>query len=232
MIRGIKIATIIYCFGLFQTMLHAQNLKEDMFKVAEKYQAYSFKMNIEMKINHWKSDEPSKVEKGIVKKQGDNYFSDFGDQTTIKNKRYSLMLLKQEKYIQYIDLTQLAKNDSSGYQHDYLEILKADTTNYNRNAKLISADDKGKEYEVKVADGPIKKMRLKISNNYVLQQITYFYEKTEESPVKEVIITYNNVVFNPTFVSDEFSEKKYFRIVNGKAILTSTYKDYTILKGN
>ena len=72
-------------------------------------------------------------------------------------------------------------------------------------------------------------MTLSASNT--LKQVKYFYERSENNPTKEVVISYKNVQFNPTFGKNEFSEKKYFNKINGTEVLTVSYNNYTLLKG-
>ncbi len=210
----------------------SQNYKDDIIKMNEKYQNVSFKMNIEMQVYHWNNTEANIVEKGIVKKQQDNYHSEFGDKITFKNKKYNILVLKNEKIITYLELANYSNDANvSQNQMDILTSFKTDTTNLNKYIKLISSTKETKTYEIPLGQNGIEKMHLKISANYVMQQVTYFYEKIEnDNPIKKVIITYSNVVFNPKFLVNEFSEKQFFTIKGGKAVVSEHYKEYTIKK--
>lgn len=176
-----------------------------------------------MKIIHWDASAPV-ISTGKVKRKGDNYYTSFDGQINLRNKDFTLLITERDKNIIYLP-TQ--KNEEK--EDDPLTMMK-DTSLF-KNVKIVLADAQGKTYEILNPQLGVKKMRLKISRKGILKEVRYYYEKTEESPVKEVLVMYNNVLFNPTFSSSEFSEKKYFRLVNGEAALTTAYKNYTITNG-
>ena len=211
----------------------SQNYKDDIIKMNEKYQDVSYRMNVEMKISYRNTSEASVVEKGIVKKQQDNYYSDFGDKITLKNKKYNVMVLKDEKLLIYMELvTNTNATNLSDEQMDYLTLFKTDTNNLDNYIKLITSSKESKTYEIHLKQNGIEKMHLKMSAEHVMQQVTYFYEKSDGNPIKEVVLTYSNVVINPKFSLSEFSEKQFFTIKNNKAISSEKFKNYTIQKQN
>ena len=225
-----RMVLLLFFLGGF-AVAFSQNYKDDIIKLNEKYQDVSFKMNVEMKISYRNTTEPSVVEKGIVKKQQDNYYSDFGDKITLKNKKYNIMALKNEKLLVYMEIATNATN-LNHEQMDYLTLFKTDTNNLDNHIKLITSSKESKTYEIRLGHNGIEKMHLKMSANHVMQQVTYFYEKSDENPIKEVVITYSNVVLNPKFSVSEFSEKQFFTIKNNKAIGSEKFKDYTLQKQN
>ena len=136
------------------------------------------------------------------------------------------MITEKDKKIIYLPVN---KSSSNNNQQDELALMN--DTNMFKNIKLIKTDASGKTYEMINPQIGMKKMQLTITSNNVLKEVKYYYEKTEESPIKEVLITYSNVNFNPTFSDLDFSEKKYFQKINGKEVLTTAYKDYSLLSG-
>lgn len=223
--RVLKIAFSMFFILFLCGSTNAQDLKKDLIKVYEKFSDSSFEMEIKMKISHWDGSAPA-VSKGKVKRKEDNYYSSFDGQVTLKNEEYTVLITERDKNMIYI-VNQRTEGAPSGKEP--LTMMK-DTSLF-KNVKLITADASGKIYEINQPQFGIKKMRLKISAHGILKEVKYYYERTEESPVKEVFITYSNVVFNPVFKTTAFSEKKYFKIVNGNAVLATAYNNYTITNG-
>lgn len=231
LINTLKQAFVLLFFLCSYAIVVAQNYKEDIIKMNEKYQqATSFKMNIEMKISYKTDADAPVIEKGVIKKQGDNYYSDFADKITLKNKNYSVLVLKSEQLLTYMEIGNNTYPAEQSNQPDYLALFKADTNNLDKHIKLIAATKESKTYEMVLKQNGIEKMHLKMSNEHVMQQITYFYETSDENPIKEVVINYNNVTLNPKFSAYEFSEKQFFVIKNNKAIPSEKFKTYTINK--
>lgn len=203
----------------------SQDFRADLIKVYQKFEKSDFKMELKMKIIHWDASAPV-VSTGKVKRKGANYYTSFDGQLNLRNARFTVLVTERDKNIIYLPNQ---KNEEKVDIQDPLTMMK-DTSLF-KNVKLITTSAAGKVYEINQPQYGVKKMQLKISKQGVLKEVKYYYEKTEESPIKEVLITYSNVVFNPTFSSTEFSEKKYFKIVNGKAVLTPVFKNYTITNG-
>lgn len=208
------------------TGVNAQNIKEDLLEISKKFNEVNFKMNVQMEVMHWNESLPVKISKGIIKRKENNYYTDFDNQISLVNNKYRIVVTKLDKQIIYLDLE---KVNSSVFDNDKeLAKLPEDEAFY-KNAKLLNSDKSGNSYEITKPQYGIAKMKIVITKDGVLREIKYYYEKTEDSPVKEIAITYSDVVLNPTFSSAEFSEKKFFKIVNGKPVLNDLYSDYKII---
>lgn len=218
------VATFIFSF---QNSVNAQNFKEDILKVTEKFQNANFKMEVQMKEIHWNNVTQPIVVKGEVKRKGDNYFTDFADQINMINDKFQLVVYKNEKKIIYLKIKDYKKEELTNNSQ-----MLPDEKMFNKDVKLISNNESGKEYEISNPMPGIAKMKLKITKDNVLQEVKYRYEKMEGNPVKEVVITYSKVVFNPTFSSTDFSESIYFKIVNNQPVPTLKYKDYALINAN
>lgn len=223
-INSFKITLGLTLVLFWGNLLIAQDLNKDFKKVAEKFERSNFKMDVQMKELHWNKAHQPIVVKGEVKRKGDNYLTDFGGQVNLINNHVQLMVYKSEKSMIYVNLDESRENQSN--ENSVLPDQKL----FNKNAILIQADANGKIYEIKHPHPGMKRMRLKIDPTNILREVKYYYEKIEGNPVKEVIITYSNVVFNPGFSVSDFSEKKYFNIVNNQAIPAIKYKEYKITK--
>lgn len=208
------------------TGVNAQNIKEDLLEISKKFNEVNFKMNVQMEVMHWNESLPAKISKGIIKRKENNYYTDFENQISLVNNKYRIVVTKLDKQIIYLDLE---KVNSSVFDNDKdLAKLPEDEAFY-KNVKLLKSDKSGNIYELTNPQYGIVKMTIAITKEGVLREIKYYYEKTEDSPVKEIAITYSDVVLNPTFSSTEFSEKKFFKIVNGKPVLNDLYSDYKII---
>ena len=227
MIKRIKIIVICSACCLITNGLNAQDFRADLLKISQKLSASSFKMDVKMSVYSWTGATPISTTTGVVKRKGDNYYTLFGGRINLLNASYNVLITEEDKNIIYIPLKNVENRKSRNQE---LAMLP-DTSFYSNNVRLVKNTASGKTYEIKQPQLGITKMRLKISTSNTLKEVRYYYKKTDESPVKEVVITYNNMVFNPSFSGAEFSEKKYFNHVNGKEVLSSAYKDYTLVNG-
>jgi len=223
MIKHIKIVLIIGCCMGMSTSLKAQNYRADLIKVYEKLNKSAFKLEVQMKMNHWNALTPSKTLKGVVMRKANNYYTNLAGRVTLQNPFYTIMITEKDKNIFYMPTKKSNKNVS---QKEALTMMN-DTSMF-KNIKLIYADATGNTYEMIKPTLGMKKMQVKISNTNVLKEVRYYYEKSEETPIKEVVISYSKLVFNPSFNTNDFSEKKYFKKINGKETLTAAYKDYKL----
>ncbi|NQX98769.1 MAG: hypothetical protein HRT73_12945 [Flavobacteriales bacterium] len=206
----LKILVIIFISLFVEQNLFAQDFQKDLQKVTEKFNEFSFKMDITMKIYHWNSGSPTISSSGHVKKKGDDYYSNFDNRITLINKIYTVMITELDKNIIYMVNSKLGKRISNP-----VDILP-DTNFIKNNVKLLSTKTQFKIYEVNDLKAGIKKMRIKISLKNELKEIRYYYDKMEQSTVKEVVISYSNIVFNPKFLTSDFSEKNTLKLFQEK----------------
>jgi hypothetical protein len=220
--KWIKIVFIVIFLFSFSVKVNAQELQEELKEVYKKFSDNSFKMDMEMTIYFWDTSQEPKVSKGIVKKKKANYYTEFEGQIKLKNKNYNIIVNELEKQLFYWEL-----GDHPSKENEALTMMS--DTNSLSKVKLLKSTSKYKEYEVEVGAQGIAKMSLKINKNKILSEVVYYYPETEENTVKHVKIVYKNVTFNASFLEQEFSEKKYFNLIEGKKVLTKAYKSYTLV---
>lgn len=215
------ILILCYLIASCSINLNAQKINSDLKKMAIKYKS-DFKMDVEMNITYWDLSKSKEVSKGNVKRKGNNYYSNFEGRINLKNQHYNLIITENDKHIIYIPITSINKKNN----HDLLP----DSNLYEKSIKLIKSDKYSSHYEISNPIYGMVKIQLEVTKTNILKKVKYFYQKSEESPIKEIVITYKNVVFNPIFSTDDFSEKKYFSIVNNKLQPTPNYKGYKLIK--
>lgn len=220
-----KINIVFLLLLLITVKINGQNIKDDLVKVSQKMAQNNFKMNVQMKMVHWEEALPSVTSKGIVKRKGNNYYTDFDNQINLVNEKYTVIVAKEDKQIIY---TEVSNAENTANPNENFMSLPENEEVY-KSAKLIKADNSGNVYEITKPQFGMVKMVIHISKDDVLREVVYHYEKNEHSPIKEITITYSNVVFNPAFSSTEFSEKIFLKKVNGKVVLTEAYSDYKII---
>jgi len=220
MIRFLKIVSIGIILLVFSTALKAQDLKEELIQVYQKFNEKSFRMNMEMSVYFWDTNRQPKVSTGVVKKSKENYYTKFDGQIKLKNSKYIVVVNKPEKQILYVV-------DNSAKENEVLTMMS--DTNSLEHVILLKSTPEYSEYEVEIGKQGMKKMRMKITNKKVLSEVNYYYYRTEENAVEHVKIVYDNVKFNASFLANEFSEKRYFNSIKGEKILTSGYKGYSLV---
>lgn len=220
-----KINIVFLVLLLITVKINGQNIKDDLVRVAQKMAQNNFKMNVQMKMVHWEESLPSTISKGIVKRKGNNYYTDFDNQINLINDKYTVIVAKEDKQIIY---TEVSNADNTANPNEKITSLPENEEFY-KNAKLLKSDKSGNIYEIKKPQFGMVKMVIHISKDDVLKEVVYHYEKNEHLPIKEITITYSNVVFNPAFSSTEFSEKFFLKKVNGKVVLTEAYSDYKLI---
>lgn len=213
---------------LFIHISFAQDYKADL-KLMNKRYATLENFYTEMSIKNYatvKSKQPNFVQVGKIRIQDFQFYYTFDDMDMLINKKYSIMVDKKNKTIVY---KKLAKAPKAGDQD--LETIMPDFD------KVMEVYDsvvyKGKKDGVKhyiiYPKLQFKSVELFLKTDGVIKKIVYYYEPNMVN-MKKVVIEFNKSTITPTFVKNQFSEKKYFTMSGSTATTTSSYKNYKLLQ--
>lgn len=210
---------IIFFFLLVVTSGKAQETAKDWLLKMNK--AYTEARSVSMDINilYYQlqaAPKPASNFAGTVKMAGANYYASLMGQTVVGNKNCVLVIDEEQKTVNYMkpflagDKKAPANVYNPSAQIDSLVRSSAltliNTTGINRRIRLQLRDHamyEKMEVVINAADGHVEEM-------------TYWYKKTEEAPqAAKVIVTYSQVKLNTNIPESVFSEKKYIQKKNG-----------------
>lgn len=214
---------LLALMGSHSLLADAQTLSADLEKVKKQFDSQQpFNATVEVKYYTKESDKtPSLYKKGLVKKWGaENYYSSFDNKEYLVNKKYTVLVDKNNKTI--IVNTTSPKQVNGSNELSIPEMSKKMEEKF--STKRIVAGELVTYY---VTDKKAEALSYSITlekNGTRLSKIVYYggltYQKTE--------ITYKYPSDDIVFTKDDFSEARYVRKENNLFKPTSAFSDYQI----
>lgn len=165
---------------------------------------------------------------GEMHSSGLNYYSDAMGQVVVMNKRYTLIIDKNQKTITCLPgREEEKKNATSGMP----SALPDSTWMKAANIKLLDKAGPFRRIEI-VTDGDAvyAKTELKINaTTYALEEVTYYYKKLEDGSTPKLVVHYSAVSFNDPVNESFFSDKKYIQKKNGQLIAAPAWSSYQVI---
>lgn len=206
------------------TQLAAQDGKEWVRRMSNAY-ATASGVSMNFKVDYYSATSqitPASSSTGCVKYSGDNYYSEALGQITLVNKRYAVLIDKQEKNITCMKVDGSAKKESA--------VGRMDTSwNASTQVKLIATDGDVRKIEIVEQGGMYERTVLEINGvSNALQRVTYYYKALENNLKPRLVITYSDVRLNEKFSAADFSERKFIRKKQGRFIASAEWSEYRV----
>jgi|GEM_PF-7063613 len=166
----------------------------------------------------------------------DSYLFKLGTVTQLRNANYDIMVSEEEKAIT-VETRDASKN---------MSLLGIDTAGgvWDKAVKVGEAEGI-RTWRVKFADPSSEYSQMDITvdtKHWLIKSISMYYrvnmaqylssEDKQDNYLPKLTIQYKNVVLNPTFSENEFSEKKFIKISNGKILPAGIYQPFELIIRN
>lgn len=226
--KGLKISIIL--LGLIMTCLNlkAQSIREDMKYMEAQYKGVK-NLYVEMENKVYENNKVVQEQFGKIYKKEDFYFYDFKDNLLLVNNKHILIIDNRNKVIVY---DKWSKQKAQQLAGTYIPNADDMLERY-PNVSFVGVQEQYKHYILENSKERMSKVE------------TFFDKKT--GYMKEVIYRYNpklmtsdiythlklNVIESkPNFENDQFSEKQFIKISNGRITPIGKYQNYTLRKAN
>ncbi len=224
-----------FCLMLMPPLLMcAGDIPSDLKKMNQAYTAArSFSMKVEIQLYSTAADaKPQVVQKGEVKKQGDNYFSRMEGRINIK-KGMEMVFVDENSKTMLVGI--LSEQDGHEELMAYDSVLNWEKE---KMKYLVNTPDLKKIVYSNEEDEQYEKIELSINaRTNLLTEVVYYLhkEKTEAGDDSEdytfgkIVIRYNDVQLNQPVPESAFSTKEYYSSAKGKLSGMGKYKAYKIV---
>lgn len=222
----------ILAFCLLLLPASAQTPREDLARMNKLYQsATSYDMKITVKLyDTEKSTSPLASYTGSTKMQDHQYYVDMMGRCTIVNKKYALLVDKNQRLILVRDISEEKKSQEVPFsqQVNIESLLSADKSTMTYVANTAA------EKRILVIDpeGAYEKVEIRIDpKTGLMSQLTMISkeEAGNESGAQKVVVQYSDVKLNQPITVSFFSEKSYITR-KGKTIAASPlYKSFKVI---
>lgn len=197
-------------------------------KSLDKLQNYSVNVT-HRTFQNYTNDQWAFEYKGFVKRQGSNFHSLLMGIHTIQNTNFKVVVDTQKQIILVSNPSELIDLANSDLQNEkYLNqcsSIKMKCEGQNCSYELVY--DKMYPYSKIVFSFNSLQAPLSIKM-YLNKIVKTFSNETEIKDKPRIEINYSHYNTNVIFSENEFSEKKYIKVVSGKLKLTEAYKNYLL----
>lgn len=198
--------------------LHGQNFKSDLSALRKKYEG-NISMNIQTRII---STDPAFKElnlKGQIKVKGKEMFYKQGEDEVLYTKHYLLVVSHSEKSI-------ILDTADDEYNAAPLNVLHLDSLITSYQSVTYSNAGGEKQYTLVPKQGEIASYILTIGATGLLEKAQINLKA--EAGGGSAIITYSEILLNPSFTAEDFSITRYLKKQGSKFVLQDAYKAYTL----
>jgi len=155
-----------------------------------------------------------------IKRDGDNYAYQTGDNEMLLNDRYLIMVDKSAKQISY---SQRDLNAEKALQQNFQFNLDSILRSYD-NVKFIGTEGDADHFLIREKKGPIDEIHFFITRQgFVLRKMEYKYHAGQH-----VSLRFSRFDEKPIFHSETFSESKYMTNINNRMTPSRFFKTFQL----
>lgn len=213
----------IVCMGL-SSVINAQDLKGSLEKMREAYKQMT-NLHIKMLVTVYETKGSGIVDyrlKVDIKKKGNYYLYQYGDNAMLINDQYFIMVDGASSEMACSRRNESTKlSMAKAFNFDMDSIMS-----FYGEPEYLGREQQVDHYRVEQKVGPVSKLYLSIdTQTKLLKQMAYQYRT---GPY--VKIDFELFDGSPSFSSATFSEGRFINFKNGKIVVSEPYRNYHLME--